>query len=182
MEAQATESTFEAMYALHVRDVLAYCRRRTGWAEAHDATADVFVVAWRRMAELPEDSEVLPWLYGVAANVLRNQNRTTRRARNLLSKIGSNPRRYQPGPEVQVVRLEEYEEVRQAIESLDPKYREVVKLVVWEGLPREQVAELMSVSRAAIDQRLHRAYEQLERRLDPRGTAFLAKGVVHDTE
>ncbi|NNL98569.1 MAG: sigma-70 family RNA polymerase sigma factor, partial [Acidimicrobiia bacterium] len=59
------------MYATNVRDVLGYCLRRTSHAEAHDATAEVFAVAWRRVAELPGGSEVLPWLYGVAANVLK---------------------------------------------------------------------------------------------------------------
>lgn len=159
------EATFEAMYATHVRDVLAYFLRRTSRAEAHDATAEVFTVAWRRVAELPDEPEILRWLYGVAANVLKNQRRSTRRARNLVSKIGSQPEPFQPGPETQVVRRSEYDEVNRAIDSLKPKYREVIKLVEWEELPREQVAELLSVSRATIDQRIHRAYQQLERSL-----------------
>ncbi len=165
MAAQAMEATFEAMYASHVRDILAYCLRRTSHAEAHDATAEVFAVAWRRMTDLPADPETLPWLFGVAANVLKNQGRSSRRARNLAGKIGSQAVEFQPGPETQLVRRAEYEEVHRAIDSLKPKYRDVLKLVEWEELPREQVAEMLSVSRATIDQRIHRAYQQLGRRL-----------------
>lgn len=165
MVTEAAEATFEAMYARHVREVLAYCLRRTAPAEAHDATAEVFAVAWRRVTELPDGPEILPWLYGVAANVLKNQRRSTRRARSLTSKIGSQAARFQPGPEVHLVRRAEYEEVHRAIDSLKPKYREVIKLVEWEELPRNQVAVLLSVSRATVDQRMHRAYQQLERRL-----------------
>lgn len=163
--AEAAAATFEAMYAANVRDVLAYCLRRASSADAHDITAEVFTVAWRRRGELPPSSETLPWLYGVAANVLKNQSRSTRRARNLVGKIGSQPERVVAGPEAQIVRRAEYEEVHRVIDSLKPKYREVLKLVEWEELPRHVVAEMLNVSRAAIDQRIHRAYAQLERRL-----------------
>ena len=182
MATEAAETMFEAMYAAHVREVLAYCLRRTAQAEAYDVTAEVFVVAWRRVAELPDGPEILPWLYGVAANVLKNQRRSTRRARNLAGKIGLQAERFQPGPETQVVRRAEYEEVHRAIDSLKPKYREVIKLVEWEELPRDQVAELLSVSRATIDQRTHRAYQQLERRLKHlSGDPSTSEGGEHDS-
>lgn len=165
MPTEAAHATFEAIYAANVRNVLAYCLRRTTATDAHDAAAEVFAVAWRRFAELPDGPETLPWLYGVAANVLRNQRRSMQRSRNLAGKIGGQAASHQPGPELQVVRKTEYEEVQRAIDSLKPKYREVLKLVEWEDLPRDQVAEMLSISRAAIDQRIHRAYKQLERQL-----------------
>lgn len=180
MTAEAAVATFEAMYASHVRDVLAYCLRRTAHAEAHDATAEVFAVAWRRVTEVPNEPETLPWLYGVAANVLRNQGRSFRRSRNLTGKIGSQAVEFQPGPEAQLVRKAEYEEVHRAIDSLKPKYRDVLKLVEWEELPREQVAEMLSVSRSTIDQRIHRAYQQLERRLKHMSYTQSQEGGDHD--
>lgn len=179
MTARVTAATFEAMYSSHVRDVLAYCLRRTAHAEAHDATAEVFAVAWRRMTDVPADPETLPWLFGVAANVLKNQGRSSRRARNLAGKIGSHAVEFQPGPETQLVRRAEYEEVHRAIDSLKPKYRDVLKLVEWEELPRQQVAEMLSVSRATIDQRIHRAYQQLERKLKHLSHSF-SEGGDHD--
>jgi RNA polymerase sigma-70 factor (ECF subfamily) len=162
--AQEAQS-FDGMYAACVRPVLAYCLRRTSEAEAHDATAEAFAVAWRRRDELPLGDETVPWLIGVAANVLRNQGRSTRRARNLAGKLGSQPQGVHPGPEAQVVRRAEYDEVHKAINSLKPAYREVIKLVEWDEIPREVVADMLRLSRDAIDQRLHRAYKQLERKL-----------------
>ena len=172
--------SFESLYAAHVRPVLAFCLRRTSNAEAHDATAEVFAVAWRRRSQLPAPAELLPWLYVVAANVLKNQARAARRARNLTGKIGSQPKGHVPGPEAQVVRSAEYDEVQRAIESLRPAYREVVRLVEWEGLPRDVVADMLSVSRSAIDQRMHRAYKQLERRL-AHLSPYMTEGGEHDT-
>jgi len=180
VNARAMDATFEAMYASHVRDVLAYCLRRTAHAEAHDAAAEVFAVAWRRMTELPAEPETLPWLFGVAANVLKNQGRSSRRSRNLAGKIGSQAVEFQPGPETQLVRRAEYEEVHRAIDSLKPKYRDVLKLVEWEELPREQVAQMLSVSRSTIDQRIHRAYQQLARKLKHLSHSPM-EGGDHDT-
>jgi len=178
---KADQATFEAVYAEHVRNILAYCPRRTSSVEAQDATAEVFAVAWRRSSELPAGTETLPWLYGVAANVLKNQSRSNRRARNLAGKIGSQAQPHQPGPEWQLVRRAEYAEVHKAIDSLKPKYRDVIKLVEWEELPREQVAKLLSISRSTVDQRMHRAYQQLERRLKHLSHDVPMEGGEHGT-
>ena len=178
MTAQEAQ-TFDGMYAACVRPVLAYCLRRTSEAEAHDATAEVFAVAWRRREDVPLGDETVPWLIGVAANVLRNQGRSTRRARNLTGKLGSQRQQVQPGPEAQVVRRAEYDEVQRAINSLKPDYREVIKLVEWDELPRDTVAGMLSLSRAAIEQRLHRAYKQLERKLQHL-SPYQVKGGEHD--
>ena len=37
--------------------------------------AEVFLTAWRRIDQIPSGSE-LPWLYGVAHNVVANQQRS----------------------------------------------------------------------------------------------------------
>ena len=166
MATSAARTTFEAAYADHVREILAYCLRRTSEAQAEDAAAEVFAVAWRRISELPAEPQTLPWLYGVAANVLKNQSRSARRTRNLSVKIGSQASERKPGPEGQAVNQSVHDEVALAITSLKPKYRDVIRLVEWEGLTRNDVAEMMGVSRATIDQRIHRAYQQLARRLD----------------
>ena len=172
--------SFEHMYTAHVRAVFAYCLRRTNQAQAQDAVAEVFAVAWRRRDQLPGDPDVLPWLYVVAANVLRNQARSTRRSRRLANRLDAQPTRDLPGPEAQVVRRAEYDEVNRAIDSLRPGYREVIRLVEWEGLPRATVAEMLSLSRAAVDQRLHRAYKLLARRLSHLSPET-AKGGEHDS-
>jgi DNA-directed RNA polymerase specialized sigma24 family protein len=59
---------FEALYAAHRDDIWRYLRRRAA-SEPEDLTTEVFLVAWRRRAELPDAP--LPWLYGVARKVPR---------------------------------------------------------------------------------------------------------------
>ena len=73
------EHRLEAIYRAHAREVHAYCLRRASRDEAKDATSDVFLVAWRRIEDVPTGDEALPWLLGVARNVLANRRRSLRR-------------------------------------------------------------------------------------------------------
>ena len=159
------EDDFERLYRAHAVDILAYCARRTTREEAKDAASEVFVVALRRIEDVPAGDEALPWLYTVAANVLRNRDRSSRRRLRLTSKLSSHGQPAEPGPEPQIVRNEEYAELIAALDTLPEKDREVLRLVEWEGLSREQVAAMHFVSRAAIDQRISRAYKRLGRAL-----------------
>ena len=156
---------FERLYREHAQAVFAYCARRASAEDAKDATADVFAVAWRRFADVPNDDGQLPWLYGVSRNVLRDRSRSLRRRDRLTAKVASHHEPTVEGPEPQVVRSSEHDAVLAAIAKLPEKDQEIIRLVEWEGLSREQVADMMYVSRAAIDKRMARAYKKLARHL-----------------
>ena len=71
---------FGLLFERHAKAIYNYCFRRLGdWAAAEDMLSIVFLEAWRRRdKELPPD-KVLPWLYGIATNVVRNRRRSERR-------------------------------------------------------------------------------------------------------
>lgn len=167
-EMSGRDAEFEALYRAHAADVLAYCTRRTSREEAMDAASEVFVIALRKSDVLPDGDGALPWLYAVAANVLRNRARSGRRRVRLAAKLRSITEPTSPGPEPVVVRNAEHQELVDALATLPEKDQEVLRLVEWEGLSREQVAEMMFVSRSAIDQRISRAYKRLGRTLGHR--------------
>lgn len=160
-----TRIDFEVFYKAHANAVYSYCLRRVGAEQAKDATADVFVVAWRRWGAVPEGDAALGWLCGVARNVLRHRQRSMMRRGRLLEKMAAQPEPFQAGPELQVVRLAEHEAVLAALGKLPKRDREIILLVEWERLSREQVAGMMSVTRAAIDKRMARAYRKMARSL-----------------
>lgn len=160
-----SDARFDALYRAHAPDVLGYCARRTSRDEAQDAASEVFVVALRRIEVVPAGEEALPWLYGVARNVLKNRDRSVRRRLRLAAKLRTTQQRSVDGPEPQVVRNTQHEELLAALAKLPEKDREILRLVEWEGLSREQVADMFYVSRAAIDQRISRAYKKLARRM-----------------
>ena len=164
MSTRSTER-FEALYRAHSLDVLGYCARRTSREEAKDAASEVFVVALRKIDDVPDGDRALPWLYTVAKNVIYNHDRSSRRRLRLAAKVADDTDQTVPGPETQVVRHSEHERLIAALEKLSDKDREILRLVEWEGLSREQVAEMFFVSRAAIDQRISRSYKRLSRML-----------------
>lgn len=159
--ASNADTRFEALYRAHACAVHAYCLRRTTVEEAKDATSEVFVVAWRRFENVPQGEETLPWLYGVARNVVANRARSLHRRDRLTTKIASQHEGTVPGPEPQIVRNEEHQDLVRALSRLSDKDQEILRLVEWEGLSRQQVADMFYVSRAAIDKRISRAYKKM---------------------
>src|SRR5215467_1665908 len=67
-----TADGFEEVYDRHAAEVFAWARARVG-EHAADLTAEVFARAWLRRGRFRHESEVsaLPWLLGIARNVLR---------------------------------------------------------------------------------------------------------------
>jgi RNA polymerase sigma-70 factor, ECF subfamily len=80
------ERAFEMLYERHADTIYNYLfRRLADWSEAEDLTAVVFLEAFRRRGDaVIADGKLLPWLYGIATNVLRNRRRTQWRNRRLL--------------------------------------------------------------------------------------------------
>ena len=79
----ATRGAFSELYERHARTIYNYLfRRLADWSEAEDLTAVVFLEAFRRRSEVVVvEGKLLPWLYGIATNVLRNRRRTLWRHR-----------------------------------------------------------------------------------------------------
>jgi len=155
------DARFETLDRAHAYDVHGYCLRRTSTEEAKDATSEVFVVAWRRFDDVPQGGEALPWLYAVARNVLANRARSSRRRDRLAAKAAAQHEATVPGPETQIVRNEQHDELVRALSKLSEKDQEILRLVEWEGLGRDKVADMFFVSRAAIDKRIGRAYKKM---------------------
>jgi RNA polymerase sigma-70 factor (ECF subfamily) len=129
--------------------------------DASDATADVFVVVWQRLADCPEGDEARLWIYGVARNIVSNRRRARERSTALLEAVRAVPPPAHSSPESLVVRRAEYWELDTALAKLPARYREALILAEWDGLDRETIARIEGVSRAAIDKRISRAYRKL---------------------
>jgi DNA-directed RNA polymerase specialized sigma24 family protein len=91
---------FDALFFAHSADIVAYCGWRAGSADAQDAAAEVFLIAWRRMESLPEGDAARVWLYATARKVIANQRRSSRRRSALHERLAREamtaPRRSRP--------------------------------------------------------------------------------------
>ena len=85
---EGAEDRFGRLYGEHGRALLAYALRRTSDAQdAADLVADVFLVAWRRLDDVPPGEGGRLWLYGVARHALANQQRSERRRVRLAERL-----------------------------------------------------------------------------------------------
>lgn len=142
-----------------------YCFRRTADRElAEDLTSIVFLEAWRSRdkLELLREAE-LPWLYGVAANVLRNQWRKQRRHRAALARL-PRPRDEADLAQDAVEHLADQERMRLAVarlQALPQIEQDVLTLCAWEDLTPKEAAVALGVPESTVRTRLHRARKRL---------------------
>ena len=132
---------FGAVFASYSPDVVAYCGWRAASASnAQDAAAEVFLIAWRRLDELPEGDAARVWLYATARRVIANQRRSSRRQAALYERLA-----LQGPSQVQESSPDKPEEalVHEALRRLGPRDREVVLLSEWEGLTPAEIAVVM---------------------------------------
>ncbi len=154
------------LFEAHRLAVLAYCIIRTSHWNAHDAAAEVFAVAWRRIDDVPEGDAALPWLYGVARRVLANIHRSQRRRDRLRSRLVSTTEAEESHPDLPVVSLAEHQWVINATRRLPEADREMLFLTAWEGLSHRETAEVLGMSEAASRKPLERARRRLEKELN----------------
>jgi RNA polymerase sigma-70 factor (ECF subfamily) len=171
----ATQSTqqYRRLFERHHREVYGYCRRRTDAQTAADAAAETFVVAWRRLDDVPDGDAALGWLYGVARRVLANEFRRTQRSRRLLTRLRRNDPAPDPTPEVVVLRRERDEKVLAAMTQLRPEDQELLRLALWEQVPHAEIAAILGCSTQAATQRIYRATRRVAKeyqRVDHRHT------------
>ncbi|MDQ6806206.1 MAG: sigma-70 family RNA polymerase sigma factor [Actinomycetota bacterium] len=154
-----SQARFEALYASHNAAVRTYVRRRVDSQDADDVVADVFVIAWRRLRDVPEDP--LPWLLGVARRVMANRWRGATRHAALRDRMMLERPRLDPS----VSMTPETREVLSALSAMREKDRETLLLVAWEGLEPAQAAKALGVSPNTFSARLSRARRRFERAL-----------------
>ena len=150
---------FEVVYQELYEPICGYTFRRVRQPEdVAEAIAETFATLWRRFDRCPQGDELRPWLFGVARRVIANQRRGQRRRSALGEKLVANLD--QEAYEL-VGAPEDPGVVAQAFASLNEPDRELLSLVAWEGLTREELAVALGTSRAVARLRLHRARKRL---------------------
>jgi len=154
------ELRFRRLYEANFRPVQAYAVNRLGRSDdVADIVAEVFMIAWRRLADVPPPPSDRFWLYGTARRVISRRYRSARRAHNLLGRLAAEQR-----PTVQALDWADNparERLLAAIGELKPAYCEALLLVHWEQLTYAEAAETLGCSVNAVGIRVHRAKERL---------------------
>lgn len=151
-EVERFSDMFERCYGR----VFDYAARRLGVEAAGDVASETFLIAWRRRDVLPADP--LPWLYGIARNIVRQHRQAHARDQAAMHALAS-----QPG--LAAANQPEDPAVWAAWKELAPRDREVLALIAWEDLSVAEAAAVIGCPAPVFSVRLHRARKRLERRL-----------------
>jgi RNA polymerase sigma-70 factor (ECF subfamily) len=157
----AARRRFEDLFDAHYAELTRFAARRVGTDAAGDIVAGTFLIAWRRLAELPAD-HARAWLYATARQVIANELRGRTRRERLTAKAatGSDPRvADHADPVTDQLR------VREVLAQLSPADQEVLRLIEWDGLDVAQAALVLRCTRTALKVRLHRARRRFAQRL-----------------
>jgi RNA polymerase sigma-70 factor, ECF subfamily len=148
---------FERLFREHLDAVLGYALARADRETAKDAAADTFLVAWRRLSEVPEPARA--WLLGVTRRTLAGQRRSKMRQLRLVQRLVGDER----GEVIDSSgETEERSEIVVALASLREPDRELLCLIAWDGLSNSEAAEVLGCSPRTLAVRLHRARSRLE--------------------
>ncbi|MET8907890.1 RNA polymerase sigma factor [Micromonospora sp. NPDC004551] len=148
---------FTALYHAHYHQVYAYAVSRAGRKLADDVVGDTFLVAWRRLDDVP--ARPLPWLLGVARNVTRERFRDDIRQASLAAEL----RAWVVETDADIAdSVAERAAMLAALAGLSEDDREVLTLTAWQGLSAKDAARVLGCSTATFFVRLHRARKRLE--------------------
>jgi RNA polymerase sigma factor (sigma-70 family) len=154
----AEPAAFALVYERHMASVLGYLRRRLGDELAEDLTAEVFVRAFRGRAGYGVQHETaLPWLLGIAGNLIGDHRRTERRRLAALAKFaresdGAHHPSDTPGLSADLV---------QALRCLPAVDRDALLLIVWGELSYQEAALALGVPIGTVRSRVARARSRL---------------------
>lgn len=166
----SAQDRFRAAYHATYPDLLRFVTRRVHPSHAEDVVADAFLVAWRRVDDLPDELDhQRAWIFGIARRTLLNQYRTDRRQDALAVRVAEHqPPSEGVDPDLVAARLD----LARVWSRLTPVDQEAIALTAWDGLDGPAAAAVLGITPVAYRLRLSRARRTLRRLLDlPHNTA-----------
>lgn len=166
--AKASAEGFGELYDRYYDRLYAYAYRRTASRqETEDITSAIFEEVLRGIGRFQwRDIPLSAWLYRIANNVISDHYRQRYRAEAVeLARVVETASDGQ-GPEEWIAQQEGREAMKRALAALSQRDQDVINLVFFEDLPREEVARVLGCSVANVYVRLHRALQRLRRQMD----------------
>jgi RNA polymerase sigma-70 factor (ECF subfamily) len=168
---------FEQLLEVYQARVERLAHRLLGWragSDVEDAVQDVFLAALTHAKRVRAERGLWPWLAAITVNACRTRRRrawvreTFIRRQHAAPAPGNDSREASAAAED----AEALRRVRDAIDRLPARDREVIVLHCLEEMRLTYVAGVLGVSVNAIHVRLHRARQRLQTELGTRTNEF----------
>lgn len=143
--------------------------------DADDLTQDVFIQAYQALQRFKGDSAFSTWLYRIAVNASLNKVRKSslknffQRIENYTGKKNEQEALVSVSngddPENMLIRQEQIEAVRHALDTLPENQRTAIILSKYDDLSQKEIAEIMNTTEGAVEALLQRAKKNLRDKL-----------------
>ena len=187
-----TEKTDEELVALALKNqdffgclmeryepkLMRYVRRISAATQedAEDILQDVFVKVYRNLNDFDTSLRFSSWIYRITHNqVISHWRKTKSRPQVLKFEADEDFLKFIANDEdlaLDTERKFESEEVRQLVDALDEKYREVLVLKFIEGKDYKEISDILQKPLGTVATLINRAKKQLKRIIEEKGIEF----------
>lgn len=172
-------AAFEQLVARYQNKLVGFAARMLGdQEEAEDVAQEAFVKAYRALDSFRGQAQFSTWLYRIATNLcidrVRAKKRRPQQAYSLdepLDKEDDAGGRELPDTTFEPSQSAERDELRQTVRAtmaeMPDKMRQVLVMCDMQGMPYEQIAQVLDCPIGTVKSRLFHARADLARRLRP---------------
>ena len=152
----------------HKNMLVNYLTRLTGCRDrAEEYAQEAFLRLYQSVSRYREQGQMLPYLYRIATNLVRSDERKKQRWRVLSSVFSRNGRHVEPSPQSQLLTAEIKEQVHMALSSLPAHYRAPLILREIEEWSYQDIAKAVGCREGTVKSRINRGRSQLRELLEP---------------
>jgi RNA polymerase sigma factor (sigma-70 family) len=159
---------FADAFREHFAPVYRFIARRVGTDLAEDLAAEAFATAYRRRASYdPHRGSLRPWLFGIAANLVREHWRDEQQLLELDARLAPTRdlRSFDDDADSRVVAAALAPRIAGALAALNAEQRDVLLLHAWAGLSHEEISAALGIANGTARSRLSRARAALRAQL-----------------
>lgn len=162
-ESLAVPERFGEVFDRHYRSIHAFAARRMGSAQADDVAAEAFARAFKARRKFSADSgSALPWLYGIASNIMRMHSRSELRRLKAYARTGVDPVEDFAGAATDRASADASRQaLMAALAGLSRRDREIVLLAAWADLNSTEIGEALGMPDATVRTRLARSRKRM---------------------
>jgi RNA polymerase sigma-70 factor, ECF subfamily len=159
---QTEPRAFEAIFDRHFGAVHRYLHRRAGTELADELAAQTFALAFERRTTCRAEANALPWLYGIATNLLRRRRRAEERQLRAFARSGVD--RW-AAYEVDADTRADGAALARALAAMRPRERDALLLYALADLSYAEIAQALDVPVGTVRTWLYRARAKAQREL-----------------
>jgi RNA polymerase sigma factor (sigma-70 family) len=156
----ADPAGFATLFDRHATAIRDYLARRIGPQPAEDLTGETFLIAFSRREDYDlAHQNALPWLYGIASNLVRERRRAEVRQLRALARTGVDDvlADHAESVSAKVTAQASTRVLAGALARLTAGERDVLLLMAWAGLSYDELAAALDIPLGTVRSRLHRA-------------------------